>query len=95
MVEKYLKAILDQLGRPIQRTHDLGKLLAEITPFYASMAKLKRGVEFLTDFAVDARYPGGTMRKRQADAALRWAERVRAECRTLLGIKPPRRRKRK
>ena len=90
LAEKYLKAVLDQLGQPIPKTHDLGKLLAEIAPFYSTVVHLKRGVEFLTDFAVDARYPGGRLKKRQVETALRWAERIRLECRTLLGLKPPR-----
>jgi hypothetical protein len=49
---------------------------------------------FLTQFAVDTRYPGEDASKRQAKAALRWADRVRTEARTLLGIRPPRRRRR-
>jgi hypothetical protein len=48
---------------------------------------------FLTQFAVEFRYPGKNATKRQALAALRWAERIRQECRTILGIKPPRRKK--
>ena len=32
-------------------------------------------------------YPGANTTKRQATAALRWAERTRAECRSLLGLK--------
>jgi hypothetical protein len=34
------------------------------------------------------RYPGGNASKRQATAALRWAERVRTAARALLGIRP-------
>jgi hypothetical protein len=40
---------------------------------------------------VDKRYPGENASKRQAEAALRWADGVRAEARALLGIRPPRR----
>lgn len=32
------------------------------------------------------RYPGDNASKRQAQAALRWAERVRAVCRAIFGI---------
>jgi hypothetical protein len=45
----------------------------------------------MTDFAVDPRYPTVNTSKRQAQAALRWAKRVRTACRSLLGIKPTRR----
>ena len=40
---------------------------------------LRRGLVFLTDFAVDTRYPGDRTTKRQAAAAQRWAERVRLD----------------
>jgi hypothetical protein len=41
---------------------------------------------FLKQFAVEFRYPGKNATKRQATAALRWAERIRAACRGLLGL---------
>jgi hypothetical protein len=47
---------------------------------------LKRGLEFLTRFAVEFRYPGESASKRQATAALRWATKVRDACRAQLGI---------
>jgi hypothetical protein len=47
---------------------------------------MRRGLIFLTDFAVDIRYPGDSASKRQAASALRWAGRVRGECRRLLGL---------
>jgi hypothetical protein len=45
---------------------------------------------------VDTRYPGEHANKRQAQAALRWAERVRDEARSLLKIRrcKPRKEKR-
>ena len=50
---------------------------------------------FLTDFAVEYRYPGDNASKRQAQAALRWAGRVRDACRALLGIRARRLRRTK
>jgi hypothetical protein len=50
---------------------------------------------FLTDFAVDTRYPGESASKRQAQAALRWTERIRTMARSLLGIRPTGQRKRR
>jgi len=44
---------------------------------------------FLSNFAVETRYPGDNATKRQAIAALRWAGRVRAEARVILGIHDP------
>jgi hypothetical protein len=49
-------------------------------------------LEFLTDFAVDPRYPGSGTSKREAASALRWSGKVRDACRNLLGLRPPRRR---
>jgi HEPN domain-containing protein len=93
LAEKYLKATMEELGLTVPRTHNLVALLPLLTPHRASLQSLRRGLDFLTRFAVDPRYPGDSTSKRQAQAALRWAERVRTDCRSLLGIKPRRRRK--
>jgi hypothetical protein len=37
--------------------------------------------------AVETRYPGDDATKRHAQTAMRWATRIRDECRNLLGIK--------
>jgi HEPN domain-containing protein len=91
--EKYLKALLEELGQPIPRPHILRDLLALLLPYHPSLRSFTRGLKFLTRFAVGIRYPGDKASKRQAAAALRWAGRVRDACRALLGAKPPRRRK--
>ena len=84
--EKYLKAILEELGEPIPKTHDLERLLTQLRPHHAPLKSLRRGLLFLTEFAVDSRYPGDTTNKRKAAAAMRWTERVRAACRAILGL---------
>lgn len=91
--EKYLKAILAELAQPVPRTHDLEDLLGLLLASYSQLAPLRRGLKFLIQFAVEARYPGFQASKKQAMAALRWAGRVRDACRRILGIRPPRRRK--
>jgi hypothetical protein len=53
------------------------------------LASLRRGCKFLIRFAVDARYPGFRATKRQAEAAVRWAGRVRDTARRLLGMRQP------
>ena len=88
--EKYLKALLEELGRAIQKTHDLDVILKDLLPYHPSLRSLSRGMTFLTNFAVAVRYPGDDARKRQAEAAWRWASRIRHEARTLLGIRPRR-----
>jgi HEPN domain-containing protein len=88
--EKYLKALLEELGLTIPKTHNLVALLPLLVPHRGSLRALRRGVDFLTRFAVETRYPGDSASKRQATSALRWAGDVRSACRTLLGIRPPR-----
>src|SRR5262249_34552050 len=79
--EKYLKALLEELNQPIVKTHDLEQLANQLLSFHPSLRSRKRGLIFLSDFAVDARYPGSRATKREAVAALRWAGRVRDVCR--------------
>ena len=88
--EKYLKALLEERGLSIPKIHDLLRLLTELLPHYPNLGSLRRGLLTLNDFAVDARYPGESLTKRNARSALRWAARVREACRTLLGIRPRR-----
>jgi HEPN domain-containing protein len=83
--EKYLKGLLQESGDPVPRTHNLVELLALVVPHYR-LRGLRRGLSFLTDFAVDIRYPPVRVRKRQAVAALRWAGKVRDACREMLRI---------
>src|SRR6516225_9915588 len=91
--EKYLKALLEENAISITKTHDLDQLLNELLVHYPQMRALRRGLRFLTDFAVEPRYPGEWSTKRQAISALRWAGRVRDACRRLLGLRPRRRRR--
>jgi HEPN domain-containing protein len=93
--EKYLKALLEELGRTIPRTHNLDDILNLLLPDYPSLRSFRRGLVFLTDFAVETRYPNESTSKRQAASALRWAGKVRTAARTLLGIRPPRKRRKK
>jgi HEPN domain-containing protein len=91
-VEKYLKALLQESGDPVPRTHDLVRLYSLVMSHY-QLRGIVRGLKFLTDFAVEPRYPGKSASKRQAAAALRWAGKVREACRPLLGIAVPLRRR--
>jgi HEPN domain-containing protein len=86
-VEKYLKALLEELGLSVPKTHDLDGLEATLRAHHPTLRSLRRGLLFLTIFAVETRYPGNDVRKRQAVAAMRWAGRVRTMARSLLGIR--------
>jgi HEPN domain-containing protein len=93
--EKYLKALMQELTLAIPRTHALEDLLNLLLPHHPGLNSFRRGLTFLTTFAVDTRYPGKTATKRQATAALRWAEQVRTAARALLGLRPRRPRRKK
>jgi HEPN domain-containing protein len=91
--EKFLKGLLEELGHPVPKTHDLISLHKLLLSYHPALRRLRRGLEFLTDFAVDIRYPGDQATKRQAIAAQRWAGAVRQACRQILGIRGSRRRR--
>jgi HEPN domain-containing protein len=93
--EKYFKALMEEQGLAVPRTHDLEDLLNLLVASHSGLMSLRRGCQFLIQFAVDARYPGFDAKRRQAEAALRWAERVRDTCRSLLGFRPRRPRRKK
>src|SRR4051812_33584276 len=56
--EKYLKGLLAELGLSIPKTHNLDDLRILLLPHHSSLRPLKRGLIFLTAFAVETRYPG-------------------------------------
>ena len=82
--------LVRRAGIAVVKTHDLDQLPTTPQPHYPTLRLLKRGLHFLTDFAVDTPYPGDSTSKRQATSALGWAERVRTVARTILGIRPSR-----
>src|ERR1700757_708895 len=56
--EKYLKGLMEELGLAVPKSHDLEALLTDLAPHQPKLRSLRRGLVFLTDFAVDTRYPG-------------------------------------
>jgi HEPN domain-containing protein len=93
--ERYLKALMEKIGLTVPRRHNLISLLPQLTPHHSSLRSLRRGLDFLTRFAVQTRYPGASATKRQATAALRWAAKVRTAACSLLGLRLRRPRKRR
>ena len=90
--EKYLKGLLEELGLPVPKTHDLERLRTLLLSHHPALRSFGRGMKFLRQFGVDTRYPGDWATKRDAAASFRWADRVRTAARTLLGIRPRRHR---
>jgi HEPN domain-containing protein len=92
--EKYLKALLEERGLNVPKTHDLDGLRTLLLPHYPRLS-FRRGLVFMTRFAVETRYPGDRASKRDASAAVRWAGKVRTAVRALLGLPQRRTRWRK
>jgi HEPN domain-containing protein len=84
--EKYLKALLQENGLVVPRTHQLDDLLVLLLPGNATLARLGRKAGSLTQFAVDYRYPGLMASKRQMEAALRHVDQFRLESRGTLNL---------
>jgi HEPN domain-containing protein len=56
--EKYMKALLTELGIGFPKTHDLGALLRLVPSGTTALADLRGPLEFLGMHAVESRYPG-------------------------------------
>lgn len=87
-VEKYLKALLQEVGAAVPRIHNLKQLVDLLLPHDATLKPLRRSASSLTKYAVEHRYPGTSASTRQMQAALKVAERVRGEIRARLGLPP-------
>ena len=64
--EKYLKSLLEEAALLIPKTHDLDDLRGLLRALHPTLHSLRRGLLFLSGFAVDTRYPGEWATKRQA-----------------------------
>jgi HEPN domain-containing protein len=86
--EKYLKALIQELGIPVPRTHRLNDLLVMLRSHHPTLISLGRVLNSLSRYAVDFRYPGWNAKRRQVRTALQHAERVRLAARRLLKLRP-------
>ena len=82
-----MKARLEEAGKRTPRTHDLEDLLDALLPIEPLWSALRPALEFLSDYAVDFRYPGNEADAQAAKAAVRNARTVRREARMSLGIR--------
>ena len=80
--------MLQELSVAFSKTHNLEALGKLLLPHHPALAAYQHRFKFLSQFAVDYRYPGMHASARQARAALRWAAETRAETRRLLGLRP-------
>ncbi len=84
--EKYLKAVLEEQGAHVPKTHDLLTLLEMLLPCHPSLDGLREPLEALTDFAVDIRYPGAEADMAAAADATETAREVRRRARLVLDL---------
>jgi HEPN domain-containing protein len=75
--EKYLKAILQESGAPIPRTHNLIDLLGLCLPHDNSLALQRDLIVVLDRYAVLYRYPGDSADKEEARSAYRAISELR------------------
>jgi HEPN domain-containing protein len=90
VAEKYLKALVHERGLPVPRTHDCGALIDLLLPTDPELRRLWRAADGLSRFAVGPRYPFPTAVPNASASRTAWnaAERIRAEVRRRLGLRP-------
>jgi HEPN domain-containing protein len=84
--EKYLKARLQEAGIRFGRTHDLSPLLDLAIPLEPAWESFRDGLDTLTTFAVDYRYPGELAGLAEAQRAIEICRLVRRAIRDSLGL---------
>ena len=77
-VEKSLKALLTAEGIAFPRTHDLMPLLEMMGPVLSDLESFREAFAELSNYAVEARYPGDFINpsREDAQAALEVADQV-------------------
>jgi len=86
--EKYLKALLQEAGRTIPKTHYLAELLGLCLEIDESLKILHSDLNLLDTYAVQYRYPGNSANKLEARSAFRSAQAIRETVRNKLGLFP-------
>jgi len=84
--EKYLKGLIEFLGGPLARTHDLVVLLDVCSDRFPLLALWRDELELLTQYAVLFRYPGESAEKPDAKAAIKVIKPFREELRSILRV---------
>lgn len=91
-VEKYLKAMLEEFGRPVPRTHDLGTLLDLAADLLPALIPYRSAIEAIVPFAGVLRYSYDESLfpdiEDDAERAAATMRRVRSIVRAALGLSP-------
>lgn len=69
-VEKYLKALLQEVGAAELRTHDIEDFLDLLLPHDATWAPLRWSAASLTKYAIEFHHPGVSASTRQMRSAV-------------------------
>ncbi len=85
-IEKHLKAILEQDGERVPKTHALPALLDACLPLHPLLEALRSELVRLSFYAVEFRYPGESADREQARAAVLGMKQCRRELRHELGL---------
>jgi HEPN domain-containing protein len=86
-IEKYLKARLQEAGLPVERTHDLVKLVDQLKGIEPLWQSFRVAFNDINDYAVHFRYPGQSATKAEARKAFKTTVVFRSEARHALGLK--------
>jgi len=84
--EKYLKALLEEQGVEVPKTHDLVVLLNSLVDKPSGIEREWAVLARLTTYAVAFRYPGEEAAREDAEESLGSAARVRESVRGKLGV---------
>lgn len=84
--EKYMKALLEEAGITIPRTHNLAALLDLVLPLDPSWDLLRPHLTVLSGYAVAIRYPGNQADRPTARDSVRVAQAARDKARLALGL---------
>ena len=82
--EKYLKGYLQEKDIEFPKSHDLTRLLDLALPSCSEFSALMKDCDFLTDFAIQSRYPGEDPTTEDAELAINSYKRIRKLIRELL-----------
>lgn len=85
-IEKYLKAWLQEANIPVPRTHDLEELLALIVLMLPAWEHWRSDLKIITEYAVDARYPGDSATAENTAHAMHVCDAVRQAVRDSLKL---------
>ena len=84
--EKYLKARMAEASLPVPKTHDLVLLLGKVSALEPAWTLFRPALTFLSDFAVEIRYPGESSTKETAKIAVTRCREFRQAARLALGL---------